>query len=211
MATEILEKDELTKILKVASNHVQKKQELIRDLDAACGDGDLGITVKRGFNAVKELLKDVEGLSISEVLKKAGLEFNTSAASTCGVLFATAFTKAGAEVKDKSTIELGDLRRMVDAAVKGIKHRGGAEVGDKTILDALVPAAEELSHAVGSNLSLEKGLKKAKEAAKTGAENTMGMEPKTGRAKQLGGKSKEVQDPGATVVYLFLEGLASAI
>lgn len=195
--------------LQKASNKVKERREEIRELDAACGDGDLGITVKRGFTAVEQLLNNIEDAPIDKILRQAGMEFNAAAASTFGALFATALIKASEEIENKAQIDVEDLSLMLEAACTGIKSRGGAELGDKTLLDALIPATESVKHVASNNGTIKEALEKAATAAEEGLSNTKGMEPKTGRAKQLGGQAKEVQDPGATIVYLLFDALAS--
>lgn len=200
---------EVVNALRKASSRVKAKQDQIRELDAACGDGDLGITVKRGFTAIEQLLADIEDGSLDGILRQIGMEFNNAAASTFGALFATALVSASKEVKNKTQINVDDLFSMLKAACTGVQSRGGAELGDKTLLDALIPATESVGEVASSNsATIEKALEEAVIAAQRGLESTKGMKPQVGRAKQLGGKVNDVQDPGATVVYIFLVGLS---
>lgn len=211
MSARRLDSEDLATILKKSANDVRKKKEEIRKLDADWGDGDLGITVDKGFKAFSSKISEFEGREsdIGEMIRKAGLEFNNAASSTFGALFATACMEAGKTVGGKKEIELEDLGKICRGAVEGIKKRGGAEVGDKTMLDALVPACDRLEEALQNEESMSVAMKRAAAAAKEGVEKTKGMEPKQGRGRQVGEKAKEVQDPGATVVSILLRNIAS--
>ena len=205
-----LSKQCLLRVLPQITAGMKGKSDQLRILDAACGDGDLGVTVTKGFTAVEEKLSELEGMSLDKIFKTVGMTFNNAAASTFGVLFATACKSASETLVDKENIGAPDLCAMLQAAAQGISKRGKAKVGDKTILDALVPATEAACQAVKKDVSLHEALEQAAAAAKIGAEKTKGMLPRIGRARWLGEKTKDVQDPGATFVYLFLaECLAS--
>ncbi|MCK4417765.1 MAG: dihydroxyacetone kinase subunit L [Candidatus Latescibacteria bacterium] len=208
---ETLSKQRLLQILQQIAAGMKGKSDQLRILDAACGDGDLGVTITKGFAAVEEKLLELEGFSLDEIFKTVGMTFNNAAASTFGVFFATACKSAGEVLVGKESIAVLDLCTMLQAAAQGISKRGKAKVGDKTILDALVPATEAACQAVERGASFHEVLEQAAAAAKIGAERTKGMLPQIGRARWLGEKTKDVQDPGATFVHLFLmECLTSA-
>lgn len=210
MRKNYLSSQEVVSLFMETSKALRKRREEIRKLDAACGDGDLGRTINNGLQAVEEVLQNVEEeTDIGQMLRKAGMEFNNNAASTFGVFFATACMEAGKVVKGETKIKLSDIEDMFKAAVEGIEERGDAEVGDKTILDALVPAYEAIERSISDDQSLTTAFENAAQVAKEGAENTKGMEPKTGRAKQLGDRAIEAKDPGAMVVYFFLKELVN--
>lgn len=211
MSAQKLDSKDLATILKKSAADVRARKEGIRKLDADWGDGDLGITVDKGFKAFGSKISEIEGgkPDIGEMIRRGGLEFNNAASSTFGALFATACMEAGKTVGGKKEIELDDLRDICRGAVEGIKKRGGAEVGDKTMLDALVPACDRLEEALQNEESMSAAVKKAAAAAEEGVEKTKGMEPKQGRGRQVGEKAKEVQDPGATVVSILLRSIAS--
>ena len=207
----VLSKQVLLQVLPQIAAGMKAKSDELRSLDAACGDGDLGITVTKGFSAIAAKLPELEGMSLDKIFKTVGMAFNNAAASTFGVLFATACKSAGETLVDKERISAPDLCAMLQAAAQGISKRGKAKVGDKTILDALVPATEAACQAVERDVSLHEVLEQAVAAAKIGAEKTKGMLPRIGRARWLGEKTKDVQDPGATFVYLFLEECLASI
>lgn len=199
----------LVEALMRAATWTRSHRDLVRDLDASCGDGDLGVTIQKGFSAVENLLKTVrtKDCTISDLLSEVGITFNRAAASSFGVFFAIAFRRAGNACRKKDQLKTDDVVRMLDAAIEGVMDRGKARPGDKTLLDALVPANEALRQSQESGIGLRAGLENAARAARAGAEATQAMTAKKGRARQLGPQSEGVQDPGATVVYIFLEGL----
>ena len=208
MGTEgALSKARLLQIFQHAIAGMKKRSDQLRELDAACGDGDLGVTVMKGFAAVEEELPKMGQIPLNRVFKSVGMTFNNAAASTFGVFFATGCMSAGKSLGNKENVEASDLCTILQAAAEGVSKRGKAEVGDKTILDALVPAADAACQAVEGGASFYEALLQATMAAKMGVEKTKGMIPRVGRAHWLGEKTKDVQDPGATFVSMFLEEL----
>lgn len=185
-----------------------KKDELI-ELDSAMGDGDLGITMEKAFTAAREEAEKFDGENIGKLLKKVGFAMANKAAATMGTLTATAFINAGKAIDGKKEIDFDDLILMFDHGIKGIKERGKAEVGDKTMLDCLVPANNALKESNESGKNIKEGMKKAVLAAEEGVENTKNMVSQFGRAHYYGEKSKGKKDPGATAAYFFLETLYS--
>lgn len=204
----IITNEEFIVALEQVANDLQAAQELLRDLDAAMGDGDLGITMKLGFDGVRRVLPDLKQQDVGTIVTKAGLTFNSSAASTMGALLASACMRAGREVKGKMEIDLSDLARMAEAGVTGIRDRGKADVGDKTMLDTLVPWAEALREAALQGKALPEALALALPAAERGMLSTRGMLPKAGRGAWLGERTRDVQDPGATASYLMIKSFS---
>jgi len=208
---EILAKEDVLKIFKRVASRMKERSDELRILDAAMGDGDLGFTVTKGFTAIEDKLDEWSSLPLDLIFKTAGMTFNNAAASTFGVFFATANKGMSAVLVGKDNIEPRDLCGMFRAAVQDISRRGKAKVGDKTIIDALVPAAAAACEAVEGGASLYDSLSRAVAAAREGAESTKGMLPQMGRARWLGEKTKDVQDPGATFVYMVLEESLAAM
>lgn len=182
----------------------------ITALDAAIGDGDLGVTCRLGMQAALDSPAR-EQETLWDAVLKAGMAFNSSAASTYGALVMTAAMKAGKYAKD-NTLTAWDLPALIaasEAAVAGIQQRGGgAALGDKTMLDALVPAVEALKGAQAEGKSLMEALNQAAVAAQSGAEATAPLKSKFGRAGWLQDQTIGVQDPGATVVAVVMRALA---
>jgi dihydroxyacetone kinase-like protein len=187
--------------------------EQITSLDAAIGDGDLGVTCRLGMQAALDSpAREAENLA--DAVLKAGMAFNSSAASTFGALVATAAMRAAKYAKDNALSEW-DLSAIIGAAeatAAGIRQRGGgAELGDKTMLDALIPAIEAMKAAQAEGKSLAESLGAAAAAAQAGAEATKPLKSKFGRAGWLQDQTIGVQDPGATVVAIVIQALAEYV
>ncbi len=194
---------------------VSAQAEALRALDAAIGDGDLGITITLGFQAIVEglpaLADEATTPDIANTLMKSGMAFNRKAASTFGALLATMMMRAARVAKGKAAIDLPTLAEMFAAAADGVRERGKSEVGDKTLLDALVPAAQALARAAAEGATLAEGLQRAADAAEEGARATISMKSKIGRAAWFADRTEGVQDPGAMAVSLMIRSLAAFV
>lgn len=181
----------------------------ITALDAATGDGDLGVTCRLGLQAVIESPGEAAG-SLADALLKAGMAFNSAGASTFGALVATAAMRAAKVAKDGGLAEW-DLAAIVaagEAAIAGLQQRGGAQQGDKTLLDALIPAVAALKEAEAGGASLADACAAAAAAAQAGAESTTPLQGKFGRSAWFQERSIGVQDAGATVVAVVVRAVA---
>jgi dihydroxyacetone kinase phosphoprotein-dependent L subunit len=201
--------DEVLGIFKTISKEVVPQADTLRELDAKIGDGDLGITVTRGMEAVIAGLKELEGTPVSNQLARSGMAFNRAAASTFGVLFATAMMRGGAAVKDREDVGASDVAAIGQAAMKGLMDRGKAKIGDKTLLDALAPAIEAFDKANAAGKSLREATGAAVAACETGTTATIEMQSRVSRAGWMGERSIGVQDPGATAVLFMLQAAQS--
>ena len=200
--------DEVLGIFKTISKEVVPQADTLRELDAKIGDGDLGITVTRGMEAVIAGLKELEGTPVSNQLARSGMAFNRAAASTFGVLFATAMMRGGAAVKDREDVGASDVAAIGQAAMKGL-DRGKAKIGDKTLLDALAPAIEAFDKANAAGKSLREATGAAVAACEAGTTATIEMQSRVSRAGWMGERSIGVQDPGATAVLFMLQAAQS--
>ncbi len=192
-------------ILDKMATDMEAQKDYLCQLDGAVGDGDQGVTMAIGFRAIKNGLEAFQGQDLGTIVTKSGLTFNGTAASTIGALFATACMRAGREVKGRNEIGLPELATMLEAALTGIQERGKAQLGDKTVLDALGPAAQALRAAASANLSLPEALSKMVAAAEDGMKATIPMKSKIGRASWLADRTVGHQDPGATSFFLMLQ------
>lgn len=186
----------------------QANRDHLNELDAKIGDGDHGLSMARGFQAVAGALKQNPPRSISEVLMQGGMQFNETSGSTIGILMFSGMREAGKAAAGKDSVELADLREMLAAAVAGIGKRGKAQPGQKTILDALHPALEALSSGLSAGKSPEEAVQAAAEAAREGMEATRNMTPATGRARWFAERSVGEIDPGAVSGYLIVKTVA---
>ena len=184
----------------------------ITSLDAALGDGDLGVTCRLGLKAVLDSPGEATG-NLADALLKAGMAFNSAGASTFGALVATAAMRAAKYARDNA-IEQWDLPALIgatEAAVAGLQQRGGAALGDKTLLDALIPALEALKSAHERGATLAEALAEATTAAQAGAESTIPLQGKFGRSGWLQERTIGVQDAGATVVAIAVRTVADYV
>ena len=200
--------DDFKEIFVELKKTAKEKKEILIELDSAMGDGDLGITMEKAFNAAEEVSAEYEGENIGELLKKAGFAMANKAAATMGTLTATAFIRAGSAVDGDKTVDYDKIIVMFEKGIEGIKDRGKAEVGDKTMLDSLVPAYKALKESRKNEADLKVGFKKAAEAAENGVEETKNMVSQFGRAHYYGEKSKGKKDPGATAAFFFLKSIS---
>lgn len=183
------------------------KKDFLVELDAKMGDGDLGLSMSKGFIEVSKTMNNFTDTDIGEALFQSAIAMNNAASSTMGTLVSSAIMSAGKEVKGAEEIVPEKLITMAQAAVDVIIKRGKAKVGEKTILDALVPAVDALKKDIIAGKFLEETFGAAAKAAKEGVELTKDMIAQHGRAYYYGEKSRGVQDPGATVVMLALQSL----
>ena len=189
-------------ILARMATDMEAQKDYLCELDGAMGDGDQGVTMAIGFGAIRKGLEALKDQDVGTIITKSGLAFNGTAASTIGALLATACMRAGREAKGKHEIGLADAAKMLEAAQIGIQERGKAQVGDKTVLDALAPTVAALKAAAEKGVPLPEALKQSLAAAETGLKATIPMKSKMGRAAWIAERSVGHQDPGATSFYL---------
>jgi len=187
---------------------VEEQKEYLTQLDAAIGDADHGINMSRGFGAVMSQLPSVEDKDIGTILKKVGMVLVSTVGGAGGPLYGTLFMRMGMAVGNKETLSAEDVVKMFEAALEGVKQRGKAEPGDKTMVDALTPAVETLRRSVEAGEDLPTALAKAAAAAEEGMKATIPLVARKGRASYLGERSAGHQDPGATSSYLLFKTAA---
>jgi dihydroxyacetone kinase phosphoprotein-dependent L subunit len=177
------------------------------DLDAVVGDGDFGYSLARGFEIVLSDFDDLEYEDAGGLLKKTALVLTKRIGGTSGPIWGTAFLRAGAKLSmpDPSADDvIGALR----AAIDGIKQRGNSDLGDKTLLDALVPAVDTLEASLGEGAAT--ALERAAVTARESAEATRGMLAQRGRASYTGDRSRDSVDAGAVGVAVMFEAVSKA-
>lgn len=208
---EQLTRDDFLALVRKLADDVIAAQEGLTTLDAAIGDGDLGVTLTIGFREIKRVLAKTDLPDIASILLTCSTAFAEKAASTFGALLTTMFSRAGVVARGKEVIGARESAEMLRAASDGVRQRGGAELGDKTLLDALIPAVEALEKAAGDGLSLAESAGAALTAAREGAERTIGLRARTGRSGYLGDRTIGVKDPGAAAIVIILESVAAFI
>jgi dihydroxyacetone kinase-like protein len=190
---------------------VNANADELNRLDSALGDGDFGASMQRGVQAIQAKLPAMADKDIGTIFKTIGMALVSSMGGTSGPLLGTFFLQMAGKAQGKDELTLADTADMLQAGVDGIMARGKAQVGDKTMLDAFVPAVEALQAAVERGDSLSTGLQRASDAAKFGRDNTANLVAKKGRASYVGERGTGHIDPGAANAYLFISTLATAI
>lgn len=180
----------------------------LNELDGWAGDGDLGVTMAAAANAVLVVVADNPNNDSATLLKSCGAAIAREAPSTSGTLLATGLLRA-ADSTDGGFGDASALARMLSAALSGITERGKAELGGKTMLDALAPAADAANVAANAGQNLREALKAAADAADMGSRSTVNMTPRYGRAGWLPQRSLGHEDGGARAIALILMAAAS--
>jgi dihydroxyacetone kinase-like protein len=202
----------ITRWLSEAEQEINAQSDYLTQLDAAIGDGDHGINMRRGFDAVgKALAGQGDSLPPGRLLILAGKTLVSTVGGASGPLWGSALRRAGRTLGDAEEFDGGQLAAALDAALEAIVELGAAAPGDKTIVDALEPATQALHEAFADGTPLAPAMQAAADAAKRGAEATVPMQARKGRASYLGERSIGHQDPGATSATIILAALANAV
>ncbi len=189
----------------------EENRDRLNELDAKLGDGDHGLSMARGFSALASLFEATPPVSVAEALLQGGVQFNEISGSTIGILMYSAMREAGKAIAGKDKLGLPELAVMLEAAIAGIRRRGKAEVGQKTILDSLHPALVALQAGVAAGEPEEAVLRGAARAAAEGAEGTRGLESTVGRARWFAERSKGEIDPGAVSGALIVKTVVACL
>ena len=190
---------------------VKERRDYLTQLDAAIGDGDHGVNMDRGFEAVGKALAGQGELPPGKLLTLAGKTLVSTVGGASGPLWGTAFRRAGRSLGDREELDGQDLVAALRAALEGVVELGAAQPGDKTMVDALAPAIDALAAALDAGEPLEAALAAATETAESGAKATVPLQARKGRASYLGERSVGHQDPGATSAALIMAALQRAV
>lgn len=195
--------NKLIEILYNISKKINENKDFLTQLDNEIGDGDHGINLARGFSEVDKKLPTLNGKDIGTILKTVGMTLVSTVGGASGPLYGTAFMYAGKEMIDKQEIDIDDFKIILKTSIDGIMMRGKATKGEKTMLDAMIPAYETLQN----ENDIKIGLQNSIDAAKQGIEYTKTIIATKGRASYLGERSIGHQDPGATSFTIILEAI----
>jgi phosphoenolpyruvate---glycerone phosphotransferase subunit DhaL len=202
----------ITSWLSEAEQQIKAQSDYLTQLDAAIGDGDHGINMRRGFDAVgKALAAQGNGVPGGRLLIVAGKTLVSTVGGASGPLWGSALRRAGRALGDVEMFDGEQLAASLDAALEGIVELGAAAPGDKTMVDALTPATRALHESLDSGAPLRDALRAAADAAAAGAEATVPMQARKGRASYLGERSIGHQDPGATSAAIILAALSTSV
>jgi phosphoenolpyruvate---glycerone phosphotransferase subunit DhaL len=186
---------------------LESQQEYLTGLDQAMGDGDLGITVSKIAAALLEYAHTTPTDDLGKFLANAGMAANRAGSSTMGTLLATALMRAGKEAKGLSELTSADLAAMMAAIDKGVQERGKASLGDKTVVDALHPAADAFVTSIQAGDSLREAGQKMVTAAEAGRDAVTPLRSRTGRASWVGDRTIGQVDPGCAALVIILRAI----
>ncbi|MBS4534518.1 dihydroxyacetone kinase subunit L [Clostridium sp. D2Q-14] len=201
---------EIMTIFDKVSDEVITNKEYLTDLDSSIGDGDHGINMARGFSKVKEKIAETTFEGNSQFLKTIAMTLISTVGGASGPLYGTAFLNASKVVSDDN-ISYDNLIQVGESIIEGIKKRGKAELGEKTMLDTIIPAVNSLKESKSKGINLKPALKNCLKAAEEGMKATIPIIATKGRASYLGERSKGHQDPGATSSYIVIKTIIDEI
>jgi phosphoenolpyruvate---glycerone phosphotransferase subunit DhaL len=209
--SETISRERVIRSLGEMLDRLEESVEEFNRLDSAVGDGDMGVTITLGCRAVRKALAGLEGQDVGAIVAKSGMAFNGAAPSTLGALTAIAAMRAGREAKGVEELSPSLLVKMLRGAQAAILEKGKAQLGDKTLLDALVPSIDALEAGLAEGKPLQEAAGDGVRAAREGVEATVSMKAKSGRAAWITERTLGHADPGAMVVLRMWESFTGSI
>lgn len=194
------------------ANAIIENEEYLTELDAAIGDADHGINMRRGMEKVRDRLRDPEHTvdDVGSLLRSVAMTLISAVGGAAGPLYGTFFLRAATGTSNKE-VDLHEFTKMMRYGLDGLQQRGKAHLNDKTMVDTIQPAVEALEAALASQQSLAVALAAARQAARLGMKHTVEIPANKGRASYLGPRSIGHQDPGATSAYYLFECAAEML
>ena len=205
--------EQLPELFEAMAAQFAANADLLCEMDSKMGDGDLGLTMRKGFGGLPEILRNMEEEDFSKKIRKAGMEMTDLVPSTMGMLMGTGISFGGKALAGKTELDGAGLALFLEGFCAGIVKRGKCSRGDRTVLDAIGQAADDAKAVLDAdaNASLETVCKAALEGAKKGVEATKTMVPRYGKAAVHASVSQGVADQGAVAGLLMLQGMADYI
>ena len=185
---------------------IKKNKDLLTELDSNIGDADHGINMSRGFQAILEISNELSQLKFNEVLKRAGMTMLTKVGGASGPLYGS-FLIGMSKNSPEEEINLQVFSKMLQAGIDDIKKRGKSDIGEKTMLDVLIPVSNQINKEVNNFHSNKKLIENIIKQAEEGLKLTRELEAKKGRASFLGKRSIGHLDPGAMSSYLLIKSI----
>ncbi|TAM75165.1 MAG: dihydroxyacetone kinase subunit L [Chloroflexota bacterium] len=206
--------DDLDLVLGTMARTIVDNAVYFADLDAVAGDGDFGYSLRNGFEVVSSEYQTFDHASIGAVLRKVGMVIAGKVGGVSGPIWGTAFIRAAAVAGDKTDLSPEDLIAMLRASIAGVMQRGGASLGEKTLLDALVPAVDSLEASFADPATrADHGLAAVQKAADVATKAALATKPmiaQRGRAAYTGERSIGSVDAGATAIGVILQAISAA-
>ena len=206
-----IQRDQIVAWMAAYTAVLAENKSYLTDLDSAIGDGDHGVNMDRGFQAVTEKLTNSAEQEIGAIFKVVAMTLISTVGGASGPLYGTLFLQMGMATNGKTELTLDEWASAVEAGIEGVIRRGKANPGDKTMVDSLLPALEALKTAEKEEKSLAETLRVSATAAERGMRATIPLIAKKGRASYLGERSAGHQDPGATSTYLLFKTAAQTL
>jgi phosphoenolpyruvate---glycerone phosphotransferase subunit DhaL len=200
--------DDVVQMVRAFAATIVENKEYLTDLDSAIGDADHGINMDRGFRAVLVKVDALPPGDVGSLFKAVGMTLVSTVGGASGPLYGTLFLQLGTATAGKTEIGPEDWSAALAAAVQGVQARGKAELQDKTMVDALVPARDAFVGALAEGASFGDALRRSATAGEEGMKGTIPLVARKGRASYLGERSAGHQDPGATSSFLLLKTVA---
>lgn len=205
------DKNALIKVFGCVASIMSENRDLLCKMDAEMGDGDLGLTMSKLFPAGEKEAKENEETDIGKLMVKCGMKMNSAAPSTMGTLLSFGFIAAGKSFAGKASLDKEDFANFYMVFADGLANRGKARRGDRTVLDALYPAADSATKAFAEGLDISGISLAALNGAREGLESTREMLPKFGKAAVFVDSAIGKIDQGAFAGTLFIEGIHKAV
>jgi dihydroxyacetone kinase-like protein len=189
---------------------IERNKAWLSEINGAIGDGDHGINMAKGCMMALEKIDEIPD-NLSEVLHFLGMTLLSNIGGAMGPIYGTFFMRMGKAVEGKEQFSKDDILNMLEGALEGVKKRGGAEVGDKTLVDSLEPAKRWYEKAVKEGKDIKDAIDRMIEGARIGMESTKDLVAKKGRSSRLGERSKGTIDAGAASCYIILRALGESL
>ncbi|GHV76451.1 dihydroxyacetone kinase subunit L [Spirochaetia bacterium] len=200
----------VTFILEIA-RVIEENKQMLSDLDAAIGDGDHGHNMARGFEAVAKKLAETPPATVGEAFKTSGMTLVSNVGGASGPLYGTLFLRAGVSAQNINVLDLTGFISSLRAGITGVQARGKAEIGEKTMLDVLIPVLASLEKDSEAGVSCRDAFKNAAALAQKRAEKTKDIVATKGRAAYLGERSIGHIDPGAMSSCLMIQTISKLL
>ena len=203
--------DDIRRMIRSAAEKIRANRDELSKLDSAIGDGDHGTTIARAMGIAEKVIDAPEKKELKGLFKDVGWGVMGVDGGATGPLLGSFLMGLSNGIGEQDTIDCPTLAAMFEAGLAGVRRQSKAQIGDKTMMDALLPAVDAMRQAAEEGKSIKEALQRAAEAAENGAVSTKEFKARFGRAKNLGDRTIGFQDPGATSMALifqgFLEGL----
>jgi dihydroxyacetone kinase-like protein len=208
---ETIEYEHIEKMIRTAADHIRTHCDQLSKLDAAIGDGDHGTTIVRAMDVAQSIVSDNADKPLKPLLKDVGWGVMGVDGGATGPLLGSFLMGMSTGLGDLDTVDAKATAQMFQGGLEGLQKRSKARIGDKTLMDAMIPAVQTLSEAIEKGSTIQESMSLAAEAAENGATSTKEFKATFGRAKNLGDRTIGCQDPGATSISLIFRGFSDAL